>query len=288
MKVLVTGANGQVGRASLQQAPKLDVLALGHAQLDITNETAVRDTVLRFAPQVIVNTAAYTAVDRAESEPESAWRVNAQGPRWLALAARELGARMIHFSTDFVFDGAASSPYPPDATTHPLNVYGHTKRAGEEAVLETLGDRALILRTAWVYAPVGHNFLCTMIRLMTQKKAVRVVADQVGTPTAARTLGSVVWQLVQRPEISGCHHWTDAGVASWYDFATAIAEEATVLGLLPDGVTVTPIGTLDYQTPARRPAYSVLDKSTLIKALGQEPAHWRQVLRAVLAELHRA
>ncbi|MGC8521211.1 MAG: dTDP-4-dehydrorhamnose reductase [Steroidobacteraceae bacterium] len=285
MKVLVTGAGGQLGRMLRETCPAgVELIACTHAQLDIGDAAAVRETLTRERPAVIINAAAYTAVDRAESEPELARRINSAAPGYLAAGAGECGARLIHLSTDFVFDGQSSSPYRPDAPTRPLSVYGTTKRDGERAVLETLPERSLIVRTAWVYAADGANFMRTMLRLMGERGAVRVVADQVGTPTAARPLAEALWQIAARPEIGGIHHWTDAGVASWYDFAVAIAEECAALGLLPPTVTVTPIATEDYPTPARRPAYSVLDKRSLA-ALGFTQAHWRQRLRETLKAL---
>src|SRR6185437_8186426 len=214
---------------------------------------------------------------------DTAQRINAEGPRHLAVAARESGARLIHISTDFVFDGAASNPYRPDSPTHPLSVYGQTKRDGERGVLEALPGESAIVRTAWVYAAIGSNFVRTMLRVMRANGGARVVADQVGTPTAARWLAEALWRIAGNPEIRGIHHWTDAGVASWYDFAVAIAEEGAELGLVARDVTVTPIGTSDYPTPARRPAYSVLDKSSLAR-YGIAPTHWRKRLRAVLKE----
>lgn len=287
-RVLITGAGGQVGRALLEAVPdSFQAIACAHADLDIGDGKAVRDGVARHRPDVIINAAAYTAVDKAESEPEAAQRINAEGPGHLAAAARACGARLIHISTDFVFDGAASVPYRPDSATHPLSVYGRTKRDGERAVLEALPERSTILRTAWVYAATGANFMRTMLRVMRANGAVRVVADQVGTPTAARSLAAALWQVAADPGIGGIHHWTDAGVASWYDFAMAIAEEGAVLGLVPHDVSVTPITTADYPTPARRPSYSVLDKSSLAP-YGLVPAHWRQRLRAVLKETPRA
>lgn len=287
-KVLITGAGGQVGRMLLETRPDgFEAIACAHADLDIGASGAVRELIGRHRPTVIINAAAYTAVDKAESEPDAAQRINAEGPGYLAAAARECGARLIHISTDFVFDGAASVPYRPDAATNPLGVYGKTKREGERAVLETLPERSTIVRTAWVYAATGANFLRTMLRIMRANGAVRVVADQVGTPTAARSLAEVLWRIAENPEIHGIHHWTDAGVASWYDFAVAIAEESTELGLLPPEVTVVPITTADYPTPARRPSYSVLDKSSLT-AHGLTPVHWRKRLRAVLKEIPSA
>jgi dTDP-4-dehydrorhamnose reductase len=285
VKILITGGAGQVGRALLATAPtEAEVTAYKHAELDVTDKESVTRAVQRDAPEVIVNTAAYTAVDRAEQDRDAAHRVNALGPRLLASAAHRVGARLIHISTDFVFDGSASAPYRPDAVTRPLNVYGSTKRAGETGVLETLPGRSVVLRTAWVYAAEGHNFVRTMLRVMRSSGAVRVVADQIGTPTSARSVAGAIWKLVGIPEVAGIHHWTDAGVASWYDLAVAIAEEAAQLGLVPADVRVTPIGTCDYPTAARRPAYSVLDKQSLIE-LGIIPAHWRKNLRGVLTEI---
>ena len=282
MKVLVTGAGGQVGRMLRATCPgNVDLIACTHAELDVGDPEAVRRQLAVARPDAIINAAAYTAVDKAESEPEMARRINSEAPGYLATAAREGGMRLVHLSTDFVFDGRAASPYPPDAPTNPLSVYGMTKCEGERVVLEALPERSVVVRTAWVYAAEGKNFLNTMLRLMRERGAVRVVADQIGTPTAARPLAEVLWQIAVRPEVRGIHHWTDAGVASWYDFAVAIAEEGSALGLLPSGVTVTPIATEEYPTPARRPGYSVLDKRSL-SALGLTPAHWRQRLRETL------
>jgi dTDP-4-dehydrorhamnose reductase len=287
VKVLVTGAGGQVGRALVSAAPDTtQVLSVSHKELDIGDAVAVSEYVRRHSPEVIINAAAYTAVDRAETERDLANRVNGEGPKHLAAAARDQGARLIHISTDFVFNGAGSVPYRPDDPTGPLSVYGITKLAGEKAVLEALPGRAAVVRTAWVYAAEGTNFMRTMLRVMNANRAVRVVADQVGTPTAARGLAETLWKIAAQPEISGIHHWTDAGVASWYDFAVAIAEEGVGLGLVPADVTVTPIATADYPTPARRPSYSVLDKTSLT-SLGLVPVHWRARLRAVLGEVKR-
>ena len=285
MKILVTGAGGQVGRSLRSVAPDwAELLVASHTDLDIADAQAVREYVRLHSPDVIINAAAHTAVDRAESEPELAKRINSDGPRHLAAAARDTRARLIHISTDFVFDGVASTPYRPDAPTNPLGVYGATKLAGERAVLEELPEHSVVVRTAWVYAAQGSNFVRTMLRLMKANGAVRVVADQVGTPTSARSVAGALWQIVGMPEIGGVHHWTDAGVASWYDFAVAIAEEGARLGLVGDGVLVTPIATRDYPTPARRPSYSVLDKTTLISR-GITQVHWRKRLREVLGEI---
>ena len=287
MKVLITGAGGQVGRCLSSAAPDwAELLTASHTDLDIADAQAVREYVRVHSPDVIINAAAYTAVDRAESEPELAHRANGDGPSHFAVAARDAGARLIHVSTDFVFDGAASSPYRPDAGTNPLGIYGKTKLAGEKAVLELLPGRSVVVRTAWVYAAEGNNFVRTMLRIMNANGSVRVVADQVGTPTAAGSLAETLWKIVAKPEIRGIHHWTDAGVASWYDFAVAIAEEGAELGLVSGNVVVTPIATVDYPTPARRPSYSVLDKTSLT-SIGFTPIHWRKRLRDVLREMKR-
>ena len=286
MKVLITGAQGQVGRCLLASAPAgVTAVGLTRAQLDVGDAEAVKRTVEQQRPSVIINAAAYTAVDRAETEVDAARRVNGQGPQHLARAAGAHGARLLHISTDFVFDGRASQPYAPDAPTAPLGVYGLTKLEGEQAVRELLPQASVVLRTAWVYAAQGANFLLTMLRVMAEKHQVRVVADQIGTPTAADSLAQVLWGLAQRPQICGVHHFTDAGVASWYDFAMAICEEATLLGLLPSGIGVAAITTADYPTAARRPAYSVLDKRTLLAALPLDHQHWRVSLRRVLRSL---
>jgi dTDP-4-dehydrorhamnose reductase len=287
VKALITGSGGQLGRALVIAAPAgVEVLALGHADLDIGDASSVAARVERFAPDVILNAAAYTAVDKAEQEPDAARRANEAGPLNLARAARSVGScRLIHVSTDFVFDGESVSAYTPDSPVRPLNVYGQTKLDGERRVRDELGDAAVILRTSWVYDSAGRNFLRTMLRLMKERGTVRVVADQVGTPTAAHSVADVSWRLAQEPKVSGVFHWSDAGVASWYDFAVAIAEEAAAAGLLPGTVEVAPIATEDYPTPARRPAFSVLDKRATLAALGIAPVHWRHNLRRVIGEI---
>jgi dTDP-4-dehydrorhamnose reductase len=287
LKVVITGAGGQVGRSLAKTAPATArLLPVTHGDLDICDADAVLAYVRSHAPDVIINAAAYTAVDRAESEPELARRLNADGPRHLAAAAHAVGARLIHISTDFVFDGQSSTPYSPESATAPLSVYGRTKLAGEQAVLEALPGKSVIVRTAWVYSVDGNNFVRTMLRVMNANGAARVVADQVGTPTAAMSLAETLWRIAAEPDFMGVCHWTDAGVASWYDFAVAIAEEGAALNLLPPAVRVTPIATADYPTPARRPSYSVLDKSSLAR-IGLVPEHWRRRLREVLGEMRR-
>lgn len=281
MKVVLTGANGQLGAALQRTAPEgTEVVALDRSALDIGDYAAVEVAVNQAQPALVINAAAYTAVDRAETDAEAAWRVNAEGAANLAKASAAIGARFVHVSTDFVFSGGSGVPYLPDDPTSPLGVYGTSKRGGEIAVGAACPE-ALIVRTAWVYGDTGHNFVRTMLRLMAERDEVRVVSDQIGTPTYATGLSSAIWQL-QSVGAEGIHHWTDSGVASWYDFAVAIQEEALAQGLLTRDVPVIPIATADFPTPARRPAYSVLDKSSAFTLVGTPAPHWRANLRKML------
>jgi len=225
----------------------------------------------------VVNAAAYTKVDAAEDTPDLAEQINHLAVANLARATQQNGARLIQISTDFVFDGMASHPYRPDAPTAPLNIYGKTKLAGEAAA----GTTALIVRTSWLYSAYGNNFVATMLRLMREKPTLRVVDDQIGTPTSAHALAEAIWDLAATDR-TGILHYSDSGVASWYDFAVAIMEEAVVLGLLDHLVEVLPIPASEYPTPAKRPHFSVLDKCDTIAAIGRVPAHWRANLRDVL------
>ncbi|MDE0929084.1 MAG: dTDP-4-dehydrorhamnose reductase [Halioglobus sp.] len=283
-KVLVVGAGGQLGQ-ELQRTsgPDIECLPMTRAQLDIADLAVVTQCLAAAAPQLVINAAAYTAVDKAESEVDAAQRGNVAGPLALAQACAQQGVRLIHISTDFVFDGSASQPYKPDAATAPLGEYGRSKRAGELAVQSVI-PQALILRTGWVYSRYGSNFVKTMLRLMSERDDLAVVADQVGTPTWAHGLAEAVWACAARPQLSGIYHWSDAGVCSWYDFAVAICEEALALGLLASTVKIRPITALEYPTPAQRPAYSVLDKTDSWRDFAVAGVHWRQQLRAMLED----
>jgi len=285
MKVLVAGSGGQLGRALQACVPDgVTLFAPPEGDFDITDPETVARVVADSAPALVINAAAYTAVDKAESEAAIAQRVNVNAVGLLAAAARNAGAGFVHVSTDFIFDGTAHLPYPPDAAPNPLGVYGRTKLEGEQAATDLHGN-PLIVRTAWVYAAKGANFVATMLRLMRERPELGVVADQIGTPTHVPTLARTIWTLTQGGH-TGSFHATDAGVASWYDFAVAIHEEALALGLLEKPVTIRPIATADYPTPACRPAYSVLDKSATWAITGI-PNHWRVELRACLQEIAR-
>jgi dTDP-4-dehydrorhamnose reductase len=284
MRALILGAAGQVGRALAASAPAdAEVVALDRAACDIGDGDAVERAVAEAAPDLVFNAAGYTAVDQAESEPDAAHLANAVAPGLIAAAGRKVGARTIHLSTDFVFDGLLSRPYRPDDAPAPLSVYGRTKLAGECAA-SAADPGVLIVRTAWVHAPQGANFVNTMLRLMRERGRIAVVADQVGTPTAAASLARGLWALALAGA-SGVHHYTDAGIASWYDFAVAVAEEGLAAGLLGKAVQIDPIPSAAYPTAAVRPAYSVLDKYATWGLLGEVAPHWRTSLRANLLEL---
>ncbi|NJP10441.1 MAG: dTDP-4-dehydrorhamnose reductase [Leptolyngbyaceae cyanobacterium RU_5_1] len=290
-RILLAGANGQVG-AELRQAlaPLGDVVAIDRTTWDLAEPNAVRQVMNEVQPTLVVNAAAYTAVDKAESEPELATQVNGKAPGVLAEAAESMGIGLIHISTDYVFDGKNSSPYLETATTNPLGVYGETKLAGEEAV-RTACQRHMIIRTAWVYGVQGKgNFVKTMLRLGAQREELRVVTDQIGSPTWTKDLADAIAQLAPQLtlETAGTYHYTNSGVCSWYDFAIAIFEEAKELGFPLQIQRVIPISTEEYPTPAHRPPFSVLSLRKTSALLGGSPPHWRQSLRKMLAELKSA
>jgi dTDP-4-dehydrorhamnose reductase len=285
MKVLVTGSGGQLGQTLLANSPaELHLVGVDQPDADLTDKDQVSELVREQNPNVIVNTAAYTAVDLAESEEGLAASVNVDGVVNVAMAAQETGARVIHLSTDFVFDGKASIPYAPDAAAHPKSVYGRTKYAGEERVREIMPGNLVIVRTAWLYSAVGHNFVNSMLRLMAERDEISVVNDQVGSPTWAGSLAGAIFAFIARPEVSGTYHWTDSGQASWYEFACAIQEEAFELGQIEKMIGIRPIPSAEYPAAAPRPAYSVLDCTESEQILDLKAAPWRENLRAMLLE----
>ncbi|MFZ9569771.1 MAG: dTDP-4-dehydrorhamnose reductase [Vulcanococcus sp.] len=297
MKVILTGGAGQLGQALRRSAPAaiagtaVQLITTtrsggeGTIALDLADAEACRALVQQHQPDWLINAGAYTAVDKAESEPELAHAVNAQAPGAMAEALAATGGRLLQLSTDFVFNGAQGSPYRPDQPVHPLGVYGASKAAGEASVASALApERLCILRTSWVYGPVGKNFLLTMLRLMAQREQLGVVADQVGCPTSTAGLAGACWTVLEQGT-SGTLHWSDAGAASWYDFAVAIAELGQVTGLLSNPARIQPITTADYPTPAQRPSYSLLDCTATRETLGLEAVHWRQALQQVLGHI---
>ncbi|MFT3898165.1 MAG: dTDP-4-dehydrorhamnose reductase [Thermomonas sp.] len=293
MKLLLLGANGQVGHELRRSLASLgDVLAAtrdgrlsdgGSCEVaDLDNPPSLAALVERIAPDVVVNAAAWTAVDLAEAEREASFRANAEAPRVLAEACAGHGARFVHYSTDYVFDGRGTRPWREDDPTSPLGVYGASKLAGEEAIRASGADHA-ILRTAWVYAPRGRNFLLTMLRLGAEHERLRVVADQVGTPTSAALVADATAQVLAHPaRASGTWHLTAGGQTSWHGFAEAIFAGAVERGLLPRAPAVDAIPAADYPTPAARPGYSVLDTTRLQERFEIRLPEWQDGLGRVL------
>ena len=301
MRVLVTGTAGQVGAdVARALAGRAEVIALDRAALDLARPEAIVQCIRDAKPRLIVNAAAYTAVDRAESEPELAHAVNARAPGVIAEEARRSGALLVHYSTDYVFDGSKAGPYVETDATAPLSVYGRTKLEGERAVAAS-GCAHVILRTSWVYAPHGRNFLLTMLRLAQTRDEIRVVDDQRGAPTASLELARATAELFippgqRRPlgeadlervgAARGVYHATAAGETTWYGFARAIFEDATARAREGSRVPrLVPIPTSEYPTPARRPANSVLSSELLARTFGVRLAHWRDGLASVLSVL---
>ena len=284
LEILVTGADGQLGRSlrRLGAAGANRYTFTDVAELDITDADAVRRQFGEHRYDVVINCAAYTNVERAEAEEEAADRLNRLAVRHLAQAAAATGATLIHISTDYVFDGHASTPYTEEATPGPLNAYGRTKLAGEEEIAAS-GCRALIFRTAWLYSEFGGNFLKTMLRLTAEKEHINVVADQIGTPTYAGDLALALFSIVEGGYYAGregIYHFTDEGACSWYDFAVEIARAAGY-----DTCRIEPCRTADYPTRAQRPAYSLLDKSKVRRTFGLEIPHWRESMFYCLKRL---
>lgn len=296
MRILLLGANGQVGHELLRSlAPLGEVIATtrsgqlpdGRACLvaDLSDIDSLAGLVAGVAPDLVVNATAYTAVDRAEDEPELAMRINAQAPAALAAACAKAGVGIVHFSTDYVFDGSATRPCREDDPVSPLGVYGASKWAGEQAVRDS-GAAHKIFRLCWVYGPRGGNFLLTMLRLARDRGHVRVVADQVGAPTSAhRIADGVAAALRAQPGLSGTWHLSAEGESSWFGFAGEIFRESVARGLLPSAPTLEPIATSDYPTRARRPAYSRLDTARFQSDFGLHIGDWHQGLQEVLATL---
>lgn len=290
MRVLITGAHGQVGHELLRCAPAgFEVVGLGSAELDIANAEQVAEVIARVQPRLIINAAAYTAVDKAESDAARAFAVNRGGVSLLACAAERLAIPLLHISTDYVFAGDAAEPYRESDPTGPTGVYGVSKLAGEQALAEHC-SRYLILRTSWVFGAHGHNFVKTMLRLARERDELSVVADQHGGPTSARSIAATLWQLAQlyvrQGELTwGVYHFSGLPSCSWHGFAEEIFRQAHEQGLIARVPTVRRIRTEDYPTPARRPQWSVLDCSRLNSMFGIAIPDWRLELADLLCQL---
>lgn len=292
MKILVTGSSGQLGQEIMRHSTdseheyiftdaRISDAETTVVPLDITDEDSVMQAVAADV-DVIINCAAYTDVNRAESDPETAFKVNASAVGNLARAAMKAGALMIHISTDYIFDGRATTPYREDAPAAPINIYGKSKLAGEEAVIDS-GCRYMIFRTSWLYSNTGRNFFLTMVDLTAQKSSLKVVVDQIGTPTYAYDLAFFLSTIIEEGKLdyTGVYHYSDEGVCSWYDFAKEICMQ------LGHTCSIEPCYTEDFPSPAARPHYSVLDKTKVKETFGMEIPHWRESLLMAVREYYR-
>ncbi|MFI8481158.1 dTDP-4-dehydrorhamnose reductase [Pseudomonas sp. NPDC078700] len=290
MRVLITGAHGQVGHELVRLAPAgFTVIALGSAELDISNPEQVASKVVELQPQLIINAAAYTAVDKAESEIDHAYAVNAKGPENLATATGKLGIPLLHISTDYVFSGDATTPYKESDATGPTGVYGASKLAGEMAVAKHCPHH-IILRTSWVFGAHGNNFVKTMLRLAQARDELGVVADQQGCPTSAASIAKALWALATEFFKEGglnwgTYHFSNTPATTWHGFSEEIFRQAVELKMLAKAPKVNPINTVDYPTPAQRPAWSVMDCSLIQEKLNIELSDWRDELAEMLKEI---
>jgi dTDP-4-dehydrorhamnose reductase len=304
--ILLTGKNGQVGTELLHLLPEVgEVIAFGHDQLDLSNPSDIRRTIREVQPQLIVNAAAYTAVDQAETDETTAQAVNAQAPGLMAEEAKKIGAVLVHYSTDYVFDGTKKAPYVETDFVNPINVYGKTKFAGEQAIRSS-GLAHLIFRTTWVYATRGRNFLLTILRLAAEREELRIVSDQVGAPTCASEVAAATTKILTRmlgrnggglvlSEVSGTYHMSAAGRTTWYDFAKTILEKAEAKSHSLDWLAaatqgrrliarrVIPVSTEEFGSPTPRPSYSILSNSRLIQTFGVALPDWHAQLQRCFA-----
>ena len=286
--IALTGAKGQLGRtiqacwASNPLKDEYSLQCFDRSQLDITDSVSISETLNSRGIECIINAAAYTAVDTAESEPDSAKAVNQLGAENLARWCGDNNAYLIHVSTDFVFSGSKAKPYLPKDVCDPQGVYGKTKQAGEDIVLKLLPQRSLVVRASWMYSEYGSNFVKTMLKLMAEKEFLSVVNDQTGSPTSAHSLANFLIAAAADKQHSGIFHWSDGGELSWYDFSVAIQEEGLKAGLLGRQIPISPVSATEYPTPAKRPAYSVLDRSQSILDYNLRASSWREELVAVI------
>ena len=290
MRVVVIGQSGQLALSLAETVPAgVELVCLGHSGLDIASPAITFDVLTAHKPDILINASAYTAVDKAEKDPETAFALNARGPARLAEYAAECGIPLIHISTDYVFDGTASRPYVEDDTPAPLNVYGHSKLEGERAIASVLPNH-IIVRTSWLFSAYGSNFVKTMLSRGREVENLRIVADQRGRPTSARELARIIWVIADRiaeragtASLWGIYHYADAGEASWADIAEAIF--ASPEARLERAPQIQRITTDDYPTPARRPRYSVLDSTKIESVFNIRPRPWTASLRDVLQKI---
>ena len=290
-KIAIIGANGMLASMLRERAPEsLDLHLFDLPDFDITDADQVLTTLTALNPDVVINCAAFTQVDACETQPDLAFRVNGDGPGYLAVATKKIGATLVHISTDFVFSGEAETPYVEDADTAPPSIYGQSKLQGEQAIIDSGLNTFYIIRTSWLYGPNGVNFVETIIRLATEREELGIVADQVGTPTYTRDLADAIWTLLplvtsyssQVTAPHGIYHYSNSGECSWYDFACEIVQQFRESQFALQVQQVKPITTEEYPVPAKRPTYSVLSKQKIVAALGLDIPSWQESLHCYL------
>ena len=290
MKVLLTGGSGQVGQEIIKSKPEeLEIINPCRKKLDLSDYSACKKIVEDYNPDWIINCGAYTQVDDAEKNILLSKKINGYAPAAFVEAINETNTNLLHISTDFVFDGNQNFPYKENQIRNPLSQYGSSKALGEELIETKINDieKATILRTSWVISPIGKNFILTMLRLHSEKETIKVVSDQIGCPTSAGELAKVCWRIIElkkKKKLPSIFHWSDSGVASWYDIAVAVGELAKELGINKKEANVLPINTSEYPTPAQRPKYSLLNTQNASNLLDINPIHWRKNLKNILIE----
>ena len=290
MKVLLTGGSGQVGQEIIKSKPEeIKIINPSRKSLDLSDYIACKKFVKDHKPDWIINCGAYTQVDKAEENIQLSQKINGYALGAFVEASNETNTNLLHISTDFVFDGNQNFPYKENQTRNPISQYGSSKALGEELIEKKINniEKATILRTSWVISPLGKNFILTMLRLHTEKETIKVVSDQIGCPTSARELAKVCWRIIElkkKKKLPFILHWSDAGVASWFDIAVAVGELAKELDIIKKEAIVFPINTSEYPTSAQRPKYSLLDTKNTSNVLDISPIHWRKNLRNILSE----
>ena len=294
MKVLLTGGSGQVGQEIIKSKPEeIEIINPCRKKLDLSDYNACKKIVEDHKPDWIINCGAYTQVDAAEKNILLSQKINGYAPASFVEAINKINTNLLHISTDFVFDGNQNFPYKENQIRNPLSQYGASKALGEELIEKKISDleKATILRTSWVISPVGKNFILTMLKLHSEKEIIKVVSDQIGCPTCAGELSKVCWRIIElkkKKKLPFILHWSDAGVASWFDIAVAVGELAKELGINKKEAIVLPINTSEYPTPAKRPKYSILSTKKTSKLLEVEPIHWRKNLKNILIEFRNS
>ncbi|WP_413683882.1 dTDP-4-dehydrorhamnose reductase [Prochlorococcus sp. MIT 1011] len=295
MRILLTGSSGQLGKAIISRKPNnVDLIEINREKLDLENEQQCEEIILRYRPDLLINCAAYTDVDKAEKEPKLAKSINSVAPKILSESLLKIGGKLIQISTDYVFNGQTNIAYDENSLRNPVNIYGSTKVGAEEAIQKIFNDSgdATIIRTSWLIGSYGNNFVDTMLELNEIKDEIRVVSDQIGSPTSIFSLSNVCWKIVDKflinnsgAKLPSILHWSDAGIASWYDLAISIADIALELGLIKKKARILPIYTNEYPRAAKRPPYSLLDSSKARKLLNISSTHWRHMLVEILQKI---